>query len=510
MKKRLVSILLVTLALLLFVSACSSTGTNNGDGVGKDTLVVGMGADAISLDPQATNDQASSRVTRQIYDTLIVQTEDLDLVPGLATEWEQVDDTTFEFKLRDDVVFTNGEALTADDVKFTLERGLESPNISHIVGAISEVVVVDEHTVRIVTGSPFAPLLTHLAHPAAAILNEKAVTDGGEDYGLNPVGTGPYKFVSWTTGDSIVLVENEDYWGDAPKIPNVTFKAVTDNSVRTIQLETGELDIAFDIQPSDVTRVENDDNLVLERDANLSTTYIGFNAAKEPFDDVRVRQAINYALDMNAVVETVYAGVGAPATGPLGPNVFGANLDLEEYAVDVEKAKELLADAGYPDGFSTTLWTNENQQRIDIATIVQSQLEAVGIEVSVEIVEWGQYLEDTAAGKHDMFILGWTTVTADADYGLYALFHSSQVGEAGNRTFYKNADVDRLLDEGRTTADQDARLVAYKEAQEIIREDAPWIFTWTGENLSGIRSNVEGFKQHPAGHHRLDTVSFSS
>ena len=172
------------------------------------------------------------------------------------------------------------KALTADDVKFTLERGLESPNISHIVGAISEVVVVDEHTVRIVTGSPFAPLLTHLAHPAAAILNEKAVTDGGEDYGLNPVGTGPYKFVSWTTGDSIVLVENEDYWGDAPKIPNVTFKAVTDNSVRTIQLETGELDIAFDIQPSDVTRVENDDNLVLERDANLSTTYIGFNAVK--------------------------------------------------------------------------------------------------------------------------------------------------------------------------------------------------------------------------------------
>lgn len=130
--------------------------------------------------------------------------------------------------------------------------------------------------------------------------------------------------------------------------------------------------------------------------------------------------------------------------------------------------------------------------------------------MSVEIVEWGQYLEDTAAGKHDMFILGWTTVTADADYGLYALFHSSQVGEAGNRTFYENADVDRLLDEGRTTADQDARLVAYKEAQEIIREDAPWIFTWTGENLSGIRSNVEGFKQHPAGHHRLDTVSFSS
>lgn len=508
MNKRLVRIFMIALALLLFVSACSTGDNGNGDV--KDTLTVGMGGDAVSLDPHATNDQPSSRVTKQIYDTLLVQTEELELEPGLATEWEQVDDLTFEFKLREDVKFTNGEALTADDVKFTIERGKESANISHIVGAISSVEVVDEHTVRVSTSEPFGPLLTHLAHPAAAILNEKAVTEGGEDYGLNPVGTGPYKFVSWTTGDSITLVENEDYWGDAPKTKNVVFKVVTENSVRTVQLETGELDIAYDIQPSDVKRVEDDENLELLRDANLSTTYIGFNTQKEPFDDVRVRQAINYALDMNAVVETVYQGVGSPAKGPLGPNVFGANTDLVEYEQDIEKAKELLADAGFADGFTTTLWTNENQQRIDIATIVQSQLAEVGITVEVEIVEWGQYLEDTAAGKHDMFILGWSTVTADADYGLYALFHSSQHGEAGNRQFYDNSDVDRLLDLGRTSADQDDRLAAYKEAQEIIRDDAPWIFTWIGENVSGIRNNVEGFKQHPAGHHRLDTVSVTN
>ncbi|HBS91153.1 MAG TPA: glutathione ABC transporter substrate-binding protein, partial [Erysipelotrichaceae bacterium] len=151
---------------------------------------------------------------------------------------------------------------------------------------------------------------------------------------------------------------------------------------------------------------------------------------------------------------------------------------------------------------------NENQQRMDIAEIVQDQLAEVGIVVTIEIVEWTKYLADTAAGEHDMFILGWTTVTADADYGLYALFHSSAKGTAGNRTFYGNDEVDRLLDLGRTTADQNARLAAYREAQEIIRDDAPWIFTWTGENLAGTHKSVRGFVQHPAGHHQLATVSF--
>lgn len=511
MKNRKLALLITFLVFALFLTACGTTGNNgpnNGDA--KDTLTVGMGGDAVSLDPHATNDQPSSRVAKQIYDTLIVQTEELDLEPGLATEWEQVDDTTFEFTLREGVKFHNGEDFTADDVKFTLDRAKESSHIGHIVGAISEVEVVDDHTVRIMTAEPFAPMLTHLAHPAAGILNEEAVTAGGEDYGQEPVGTGPYKFGSWVVGDSITLEINEDYWGEAAKTPNVVFKVVTDNSVRTIQLESGDLDIAYDIQPADVNRVDESEDLTLQRDANLSSTYIGFNVEKAPFDDVRVRQAINYALDMNAVVDAVYAGVGSPAKGPLGPNVFGANLDLEEYAVDIDKAKELLAEAGFPDGFSTTLWTNENQQRIDIATIVQNQLEEVGIEVKVEIVEWTQYLEDTAAGKHDMFILGWSTVTADADYGLYALFHGSQVGDPGNRTFYANPEVDALLDEGRTTVDQDARLAAYEEAQQIIRDDAPWIFTWIGENLAGVSNKVTGFKQHPAGHHRLDTVSVSN
>ena len=310
------------------------------------------------------------------------------------------------------------------------------------------------------------------------------------------------------SGDSIELVRFDEYHGNAPAIERVIFRNIPENTNRTIELETGGIDIAYDIAPTDVERVESNSDLVLQRSPNLSTSYIGFNTAKAPFDDVRVRQAINYALDMESIVNAVYKGVGAPARGVLGPNVWASNQDLKPYGFDVEKAKALLAEAGYADGFSTTIWTNDNQQRMDIAEIVQNQLRDVNINAEVKVVEWGAYLDGTAAGEHDMFILGWVTVTGDPDYGLFPLFHSSQMGAAGNRTFYSNPRVDELLEIGRTSVDPDVREKAYMEAQEIIREDAPWIFTWSGENLTGLRSNVRGFQQHPAGHHQLSTVYF--
>ena len=507
MKKK--SAILISLILIfgLLVAGCAPSTPDPG----RDSIVVAMGGNPVTLDPHGSNDQASSRVHRQIYETLIYQTEELELVPALAESWTQVDDLTFEFKLKAGVKFHNGETLTANDVKFTLERALASAFIGHIVGPIdaASITVVDDLTIRFSTTQPFAPMLTHLAHPAMAILNEKAVTEGGEDYGTNPVGTGPFKFVSWDFDEKVTLERFDDFHGTKALLREVVFRIIPDNTVRTVQLETGEADIIYDIQPTDVSRVDAAPNLTLVRDANLSVTYIGFNVDKAPFNDVRVRQAINLAVDMEAVVNAVYAGVGSPAKGPLGPNVFGANMDLEGWDRDLDTARALLAEAGFADGFTTTLWTNDNLQRRQIAEIVQNQLADVGITVEIVEVEWTKYLADTAAGLHDMFILGWTTVTADADYGLYALFHSSAVGTPGNRTFYRNARVDELLDLGRTTTDQAARLAAYREAQEIIRDEAPWVFTWNGENISGTQSNVTGFKQHPAGHHNLAGVSFA-
>ncbi|KAB3538615.1 glutathione ABC transporter substrate-binding protein [Alkaliphilus pronyensis] len=520
--KKLLVLLSMVLVFALFAVGCSQpaddTATPGTDDTNepadevtvKEELIVGQGADAVTLDPHSTNDQPSSRVSKQIYETLVAQNENMEIEPSLAESWESIDDTTVEFKLKQGVKFHNGEELKASDVKFTILRALDSSHIGHIVGQIDgeKIEVIDDYTIRLSTKEPFAPLLAHLAHTAMAIMNEKAVTEGGEDYGQNPVGTGPFKFNNWVIGDSIELVKFDEYHGEPAKLKKVTFRNIAENTTRTIELETGGIDIAYDIPPTDVSRVEENSDLVLQRAPSFSTSYIGFNAQKKPYDDVRVRQAINYAIDMASIIEAVYQGVGAPAKGPLGPNVFAGHQGLEEYGFNVEKAKELMADAGYADGFDTTIWTNENQQRMDIAEIVQNQLKAININTEVKVMEWGAYLEGTAAGEHDMFILGWVTVTGDPDYGLYALFHSSQFGTGGNRTFWSNDRVDELLDAARVETDPSKREEYYLEAQEIIRDEAPWVFTWIGENLAGVQKNVKGFTQHPAGHHSLHGVYF--
>ncbi len=520
--KKLLVLLSMILALALVVVGCGGSTTSDAPGSGeqttegtdkgtvKDTLIVAQGADAKTLDPHGSNDQPSSRVNKQIYDTLVVQNESMELQPGLAESWEKVDDLTFEFKLKEGVKFHNGEELKASDVEFTLLRALESPSVGHIVGAIDPegIEIVDDYTIRISTTEPFAPILAHLAHPAASILSEKAVTEYGEDYGQNPVGTGPFAFDNWVNGDEINLVKFDEYHGEPAKVEKVKFRNIAEATNRTIELETGGVDIVYDVVPSDISRIESNDELVLMRQANLSTNYIGFNVEKEPFNDVRVRQAINHAIDVESIIGAVMEGVGQVSNGPLGPNVWGSNQSLQPYEYNVEKAKELMKEAGLENGFKTSIWTNDNKTRMDIAEIVQNQLKAINIETEVKVVEWGTYLDGTAKGEHDMFILGWTTVTGDADYGLYALFHSSQFGDAGNRTFYSNAKVDELLDKARVTADTAEREALYLEAQELVRDEAPWIFLYNGEYLDGTRANVKGFVQHPAGHHDLKGVYF--
>ena len=507
MTRRSVSLLLACLLILL---AAVGAGAQV---AAAQTLTVAQGADAVSLDPHQTNDQPSSRVMKQIYDTLIIQTEDLQLVPGLAVSWTQLSDLQWEFKLRQGVKWHNGEPFTANDVKFTFERLLNPPpgvagTPSFLIsGIISEIEVVDAHTLRITTSSPFAPLLSHLAHTGTSILNEKAVTQAGADYGTRVVvGTGPYKFESWQSGSHITLVRFDEWWGGRAQSERIIFRGIPEGTVRAIELETGGVDIAYQLEPIDYLRLKDHPDIKMSSVETLSTTYIGFNVRKSPFNDPRVRQAINYAIDKETMVDVVYEGRALPASSPISAQVFGHNPNLEAYPYDPERAKQLLAEAGYPNGFSTTIWTNDNPLRVQFAEIVQAYLAEIGIDVEVVVMEWGAYLEQTAAGNHDMFILGWVTVTADADYGLYSLFHSSQFGDPGNRTFWSTPEVDQLLQTGRSSGDPDVRLAAYQKAQEIISEEAPWIFLLVLLEDNGLRSNIEGFVPHPAGHHRLYQV----
>lgn len=510
LKKKTTAILLATMALVL--TACSTGGGKGTTGGVKETLVVGVNADAVTFDIQSTNDAPTTNMSKQIYNTLIKQTEDLELVPALAESWEKIDDTTYEFKLREGVKFHNGETLTAADVAFTMERAKTSEQIGHIVGEldVTKIKVVDDTTIQLGTTEPFGPFLTHLAHPTLGILNEKAVTEGGEDYGTNPVGTGPYKFVNWEAGTEVNLERFDDYFDTAGASPKIKFRVIKENSVRLISLETGEIDIAYDVAPADIAKIEGNDDLVLARDKNLRTEYIGFNVqSATPVKDVKVRQAINHAINVQAILDTVYQGVGSPAKGPINELIFGSNQDLEAYDYDLDKANALLTEAGYPGGgFTVKLYVGDNNaQRTQVAEILKEELGKIGITVEITQLEWATYLDATGKGEHDMFLLGWTTVTTDGDYGLFPLFHSSQFGKAGNRTFYSNARVDELLQAGRVGKTNEERIAAYKEAQEIIRDEAPWVFFLYGEDVVAYSKRVTGFKLHPTGTHYLSGVS---
>jgi peptide/nickel transport system substrate-binding protein len=474
----------------------------------RDMLIVAQGADAKTLDPHATNDQPSAEIFAQIYNTLVDQDDELKIIPILAESYTQPDAYTTIFKLRKGVKFHNGEILKATDVKFTLERAKASPQVNFVVAMIKEIETPDDETVIVRTEKPFGALLSHLAHTAVSILNEKAVREAGEKYGQNPVGTGPYKFVSWQTGDRILLAANPDYYSGAPEIKNIVFRNIPENQARTIALETGEVDIAYGIDIVDKDRIKNNKNLQYQEGASFSFTYVGFNMKKKYLDDLRVRQAICYAIDVRSIIEAVWKSSVIQANSIIGPKVFGYNKDTPYWEQDLEKAKALLADAGLADGFKLKIWLNDNQQRQDIAVIMQDQLKKIGIDLVVEIVEWGAFLDGTARGDHELYILGWVTVTGDADYGLYPLLHTTNHGGAGNRSFYENPLVDQLLDEAKITIDQEVRKEIYAEIQDIVREEAPIYPIAYGNNSAGLRANIKGFRLRAANHHKLYGITF--
>jgi peptide/nickel transport system substrate-binding protein len=468
------------------------------------TLTVALTTDPVSLDPHAINDVVSAQAMRQIYDTLVVQTEALELVPGLAESWEQLDEVTWEFRLREGVTFHNGDPLTAGDVVFSFNRlrdpATGSPG-AFVLGFVEAVEATDELTVRVTTQYPFAPILAHLSLNPTSILSERAVSEAGEAYGTEvAVGTGPFSLVRWEVAQQLELARNPDWWGGEVGAERLVFRPIVETSVRAIELELGAVDIAYGLG-SEAARLEENPAVTLLSGETLGTDYIGFNTQKEPFDDARVRQAVHHAVDIDAIIEAVYQGQAVRAQGPISPQVFGA-LALETYDYDPERARALLAEAGYPEGVSVTIWTNNTPRRIEIAEILQSYLAEVGIAAEVEVFEWGAYLAGITEGRHQMILLGWITVTGDADYGLYGPFHSSQHGVA-NRVFYTNARVDELIDLGRQESDPELRAAHYAEAQQLIVEDAPWVFVAVPTETIGVRAGLSGFVPHPSGMHRL-------
>lgn len=501
MKKKLLSSLTLLLALFLLFSITGFAQNKGGD------LTIGIGTDPESLDPVEASSSPAAMVMIHVTESLFDMNTEGEIVPLLAEDYEASEDgTEWTISLREDIEFHDGTPFNAEAVKFNLERLLdpeqEAP-FRFLIDKINEVEVVDEYTVKLTTSEPFAPIINHLSHDFVSMVSPAAAEEYGDELGENPVGTGPFVFDEWTRGEEVILTRNDNYWGEKAYLDEVTFKVVPEDSTRVVMLETGEADAIMRVPPRDVERLEGNEELTVKEVSSLRTIYMGFNNKKEPFDDKRVRQAFNYAVDNESIVNNILQGAGRASDAPVSPGVFGYS-PQEKYEYNPEKAKELLAEAGYEDGLSVTLHHPVGRYLMDetVAQAVQSQLAEVGVDVELTTMEWVTYLETLQQppeeAEHEFYMMGWGCVTGDADYGLYPMFHSSQFPPEGwELSYLDNEEADELLEKARVTPEDDVRLEAYDEAIEVIWDEAPWLFLHSEVQLNGVRNNVKGLIHHP-------------
>jgi peptide/nickel transport system substrate-binding protein len=511
------------LALLLLLPVTLAAGGGSATAQPAGTLVVGLVAEPVNLDPAQVTDFNSNRVGRRIVEPLVTFAEETtQIVPGLAESWTvSPDGLQYTFKLRKGVKFHDGTPFNAAAAKFSIERQINPehpanklgkyPFANYFFGNVKAIEAMDENTVRFVLKEPRASFLVVMAAAAASMVSPTAATKAGVDFALAPVGTGPFRYGSWARGQSVVLEKFPDYWKGAVKFDRVVYRPIVEDQARLTELLTGTIDLIVGVPPDFVTQLEGSPKANLLKQVGAHVWYLGINNTKKPLDDKRVRQALNYAVNKDAIVKDVLKGTGAVSRGPVLPGTWGADPNLPAYAYDPAKAKKLLAEAGYPNGFSTTMWVPESgsgmQSPVAMAVVMQSNLRAVGVNVTLQTMEWGAYIAKLRTKEQDLFALSWAAGSEDPDMVMYPLFHSSQWTPNGpNRAMYKNEKFDTLLAEARHVTDQAKRAALYREAQRILVEDAPWVFVDHEIQIAATSKRVQGFKLHPSFDLRVETI----
>jgi peptide/nickel transport system substrate-binding protein len=465
-----------------------------------DVLRISQRADLSSIDVQVATDAPTLSVFSHVYETLFKIRFDAQgrasFEPWLVESYKQVNDTVWEFKLRPGIKFHDGTPLTSRDVKASFERGPKVGGLPRtLLGPVKEVQVVDDLTFRIVLRYPFVPLIAHLSHPSTAIIPAKVVElfpDKPIDSTRHIIGTGPYRFVEYVKGERTVLEAFDGYWGKKPTVKRIVWTPVPDDSTRVSYLEAGTVDVITHVPPHMVPTLKAKGFQVIQI-PSTRVIYIGINVERIP--DVRVRQALNLAIDKNAIVQRILEGAGSVATAPISPAVFGYT-KLDPYPYDPARARALIREAGW-EGRELVFITPQGRYLRDreIASAVQASLEAIGLKVRVEVMEWAAYISRVTTQKDfDLFLLGWSTVTLDADYGLYSLFRT---GAPFNRMLYSNPDVDAFLDRAREVADPTLRQQYYVLAQQQIWRDAPWIFLHYEDIIVAMKPGIAGVEIQP-------------
>ena len=470
MKRKLIYL---SILVLLVLFACSQK-ENQKERVEKEEkkiLTMAQKAEIKTLDPQKATDSVSRSIIKLINQTLVYIDNEGNIVPELAQEITKVSPKETLIKIKNDIKFSNGETLTIDDELFSLERAKASPKMSQDLYMIESFEKVDDRTLKINTLYDAGNLLHKLASGGVAIINKKAF----EKDENNIVGTGMFKLKEWVAGEKLVLERNEFFKDSKSNIDTLVVKFVPEANSRMIMLETGEIDLARDLLPLDFKKISEDTKFTTVEVETPSNMFLGFDLRNELLADKRVRQAIAYAINNEDLVKTVFNGSASVATSPVPKITTGHNENSNNYPQNIEKAKQLLAEAGYPNGFNIELFVSEDNQRIDMAVIIQDNLKKIGINAEIKTFQWAAYVSTIENPNiiKPLFIMSWNISNDDPDEVLYPLYHSSQIDAHTNVVFYKNEKFDNLISEARETTDKEKRMKLYEEAQDIIQEDLP-------------------------------------
>ena len=466
-------------------------------------LKVALPSKLTTLDPYGAQsvDGTTHTAMQHIFDTMVARDpQSGDLVPRLATAWQNPEPTTWVFTLRDDAKFHDGASVTSADVKASLERMIEQKGPqAPLWAAVDAVEAPDPTTVRIRTKTPAGTMAANATMlpigPA-----DKVNADG---FFSKPIGSGPFKFVSWVADGDMRLEANAEHWAGAPGVRTLVFRFIPEIAARVTALETGEVDFTWSLPPDQLPALQHNSDLKVETAPSYSYYFIWLNSSREPFTDKRVRQAMAHALDVDTMLKDLLSGIAQRATAPIPPTVFG-HAPQAAYAYDPAKAKQLLAEAGRPDGFETSViwYAGAGPQDRELLQAMVSYWNAVGVRVRIAEQERAQWLDNLIKLNWDMDFQTNSVTTGDADFTLARLYHSR-----ANRNGYKNPELDKILDDAASAVDQDRREQLYAQANKIIWEEAPGIFPFDLLATFASRKAVNGFPVTPSAFLRFDTVT---
>ena len=496
MKKFPRSLLVGALALLTLAGAPAYAA--------KD-VVFAVASQFTTTDPYDANDTLSQAMAKSFYEGLFSFDKDMKMVPVLAESiTPSKDGLVYTIKLKKGIKFHDGTDFKADAVKANLDRVTNPDNKLKRYGLynnnIAKTEVVDDYTARITLKTPFSAFVNQLAHPATVMISPTALAKYGKDIATNPVGTGPFKFVEWKQTDYLKVAKNENYWQKGlPKVDTITWKPVVDNNSRAAMMQTGEAHFTFPVPYETAEILKTKPELDVVAAPSIVLRYLSMNTQQKPFDNPKVRQAIAYAINKEALAKVAFNGYAAPAEGVVPAGVEYA-YKQGPWPYDVAKAKQLLTEAGYPNGFETELWSAYNHTTAQKVTqFLQQQLQQVGIKTKITLLEAGQRVEkveswqDPATAPVRLYYVGWSTSTGEADWALRPLLYGESFPpKLFNTAYYKNAKVDADIKGAQLTTNSTEKAKLYEDAQKTIWNDAPWAPLVTERLLSANNKKLSG------------------